>query len=222
MIYRYERKFVFPALDIGRAKSSICLSPLFFSQVHTPRRVNNVYYDTADMRHYRAAINGCSRRLKVRIRWYEDELSSAQLELKIRHASVGTKIIVKLPELTIDSFFCEGGVRKILGDSDAINHKALEVIGEDCLYPVLYNSYSREYYLSKLTAIRATIDTDLRFSDPGGLGDHMTTSRLCSEGVIEFKYPLSLGIDEVLGFSTVPWRLSRFSKYVTGLSMLRN
>ena len=47
--YRYERKFVVAAASTVELELLVKLCPGCFSEVHHPRYVNNIYFDSASM-----------------------------------------------------------------------------------------------------------------------------------------------------------------------------
>ena len=68
--YRYERKFFISNLTKYEIESLIKLHPALFSEIYFPRFVNNLYFDSLNMKNYFDTIDGLGDRMKIRIRWY--------------------------------------------------------------------------------------------------------------------------------------------------------
>ena len=85
--YRFERKF-FITGTIGQSIESIVkLNTAMFSEIFSERLVNNIYFDSENLKNYYANIYGDMERKKIRIRWYGslfDYVDKPVLELKIK------------------------------------------------------------------------------------------------------------------------------------------
>ena len=68
--WRYERKFVISELLQQEIELIIRFHPAMFSEIHQPRWVNNIYFDSFGARNYRDNVEGLRNRVKVRLRWY--------------------------------------------------------------------------------------------------------------------------------------------------------
>ncbi len=96
---RIEVKIPVPAVLLGEVDAWVRLHPVHWRRTYPARRVNNLYFDTADYAGLNANLAGIAERAKLRLRWYGPDLGAieqAQLELKRRQGSGGWKEIVPL------------------------------------------------------------------------------------------------------------------------------
>jgi hypothetical protein len=210
-----------------------------FLPLHPPRMVHNVYFDTPSLRCLHDNIAGNRDRFKVRIRWYgadpppagiratagtgdradpyvpEAAIASAVLEIKRKQGFAGIKSSFPLGALDLS--------RDLAADRLAVHYAAAGVPAAlrsslATLTPVIYNRYRRRYLRSVDGRFRATIDDAMRFRqllrpDLSFRGRQATIPG----SVIELKYRLE-DEAELAGFvGDLPYRVSRNSKYVTGM-----
>ena len=158
--YRYERKFHAPDLTLDQVTMVVARHPAHFVKAYPSRRINNVYFDTADLSDFRAHLLGSDRRRKVRIRWYGESMGAARpavLEVKAKRGTVGTKRHFKLPPLDFDGGINTSAVREAVADGTP----AAAMAGFfSCAQPALFNSYLRRYFVSVDRRFRITIDTE--------------------------------------------------------------
>ena len=76
MNWRYERKFILK--DYEYSKFSFFLKKSNFLKQYEDRMVNTVYLDSIDFDNYTQNIEGHSRRIKYRVRWY-NELKNSEV-----------------------------------------------------------------------------------------------------------------------------------------------
>ena len=160
--YRYERKFLVDQLDERQLEALVRLHPGLFYEPYPPRFINNIYFDTPDMQSYHDNVDGVSKRLKLRMRWYGRLLGSVAkpvLEFKIKQDVVGWKVSFPLLPLEVDATLDQRRLRRSLLSSD-IPAEWQERLRD--MAPVLMNRYHRRYYVSR----------DQRYRDHlrGGLG----------------------------------------------------
>ena len=196
--------------------------PAHFVKAFPSRRINNVYFDTADLSDFRAHLLGSDRRRKVRIRWYGESMGLARpaaLEVKARRGTVGTKRHFSLPPLDFDGRISLDAVRSAVAPGTAA-----EAMGGffACAEPALFNSYYRRYFVSIDRRFRITIDTDMEFR----VVNYRTYSHIRSHKeerlrIIELKYAMDDDREAHEIASRLPFRLTKHSKYVSGLSRLR-
>jgi len=218
--YRYERKYHALDQEIAALEMLIKLHPAHFRETYPPRFVNNVYFDTVSLSSYRTHVEGASRRLKARVRWYGDEdapAGKAIMEIKSRRGLVGTKKSIALGPMdnprSIQASILRDRLRSIPGGQRWI----------ECLAgwtPAIFNRYHRRYYASVDGGFRLTLDTRLAFRAvevrPLAARREFLERRL---SVIELKYAVDR--DAVADRAVeLPFRLERMSKYVYGVQRL--
>ena len=105
---------------------------------------------------------------------------------------------------------------KVLGVPHSICRKFL------VLKPVIVNRYKRKYFLSRDKTFRVTIDQDLKYCSVSKFiksSQNMFTDRF--NVVLEVKYPVDKDNHAGNIGRTISQRLSRNSKYVSGVDLLR-
>lgn len=216
--WRYERKFFMYELTEPKIRAIIGLHPAVFREIFTFRMINNIYFDTEDLQFYHDNMQGCSDRMKVRIRWYGDlygDIRSPILELKIKQGAVGRKESYSLPPFV----FKKGSVPSLhdfISSSDIPDVIKAKLA---CLKPTIVNRYGRTYFLSACQRFRVTLDTHLRYIDPCSIFQ----TPIMDDGakVVELKY--SDREDEAapqIG-SVFPFIVTRSSKYVMGVQRIK-
>lgn len=206
---RYELKYVDDVLSVAQCHQIIRNHPSSFTESFPDRIINNIYLDSPLGQSYLQNVNGVSQRIKYRIRWYGsswENVSGAYLEFKIKQNHLGSKNRIALPD------FNPVDLPGLIEDNRTVWGL------EEGLYPISKNSYRRSYYEDFTGQFRITIDTDLHFGrytgsdSPPGMPFGAT--------IIELKY--SRGLREEADFvqQYLPWRRTKFSKYVEGLTMV--
>ena len=218
---RYERKFLVEGLHAAAVEHSVRMHPAQFSEVFQRRHVNNCYFDSPGLHFYRGSIGGTSPRLKVRVRWYGNlfgEIARPVLELKGKRGLVGTKRSFPLAPIRIDRLSELPRLGGWLGDADVPGEITVVLGG---LRPTLINRYSRRYFVSMDRAFRITLDRDCAFYSTAPprercsseLGDDMTT-------ILELKYTEAADRGASRITNALPFRMTKSSKYVTGVVRL--
>ncbi|MDP6361392.1 MAG: VTC domain-containing protein [Planctomycetota bacterium] len=216
---RYERKFVFDDSYRQNAESLILLHHMHFREVYPPRWVNRIYLDTSDLMFCRANLDGWGRRQKFRIRWYGGlygEVQSPVLEIKIKEGLAGCKSRHQLGPVNIRADISCGCLMDTLK-----NAELPESILESCLSfrPVILVRYLRRYFLSSDGRFRLTLDCHLEYFGFSVYGFSETLPTRHSVSILEIKYSCKDETSsEIAGI--FPFRLSRQSKYVNGVSLL--
>lgn len=220
--YRYERKFLLREQDVAMATQLVMLHPAQFSEIYYERQIHNVYFDDMQMRHLRDNIAGVAKRTKHRVRWYEtqdgDVIRNAQYEIKMKSGEVSKKYVYKLPTVDRKKLFA-GDMRYIvslLADAPLWVQEAALASG-----PTLYNSYKRCYFASADQGFRITIDKDIKAMrlQESFLGPEEAAMQQVSP-VLELKYAASDDprVDSIS--KSLPFRLSKSSKYVSGFQQI--
>jgi len=219
--FRYERKFYiegFPAKDV---ESMLKLHPAIFKEIYHERIVNNIYFDSFDLRHYFENIDGISKRLKVRIRWYGESIGLIEnpvLELKLKHNFHVGKLSYPLNSFKLDNNFSIDTVHKVLKESRL--SKYLNFHLKELSFSLL-NSYRRKYFLSADRRYRITLDSDLKLYRLSPYDNNLLYKLERNlNTIMELKYnePGDMFADEITNY--FPFRMTRSSKYVDGVAEL--
>jgi len=206
---RYERKYKIERLSLPLVHQSIRLHPAGFRKIFPDRQVNNIYFDTTDYNTYKDNVMGIAERRKFRIRWYGKNLeliSNPHFEIKIKNNQLGDKLIHQLKDFTID-------------DLDFITNK-IQTLSNTFkpLHPTLFNSYHRSYFGTPDKKFRITIDSQMSYHS---MRNHnIKTDRIKDEEIVlELKYDQNLDAQTDRITQYFPFRLTKSSKYVTGMEM---
>lgn len=222
--FRYERKFPVKRglLSELAMNSVIKTSPAFFSEIYHKRQVNSVYLDTSSFDLYRENVVGQSRRFKFRIRWYGDNIdfaSKPKLEVKVKYGLTGDKWVYSLPDFEVNKL--NGSSILELAAETGVPELLVEQI--HFLSPVLLNTYERRYYLSVDKKFRLTWDQGMTFFRYVPLqGRFLGTKDERTDYVIELKYKPEHDAEASRIATQFPFRVDKFSKYVTGCDLFYN
>lgn len=220
-LFRYERKFVPTVISRQQVERCLRIHPAAFREIYRPRFVNNIYFDTPSLSNYRASVDGIARRLKVRIRWYGNlfgEVVEPKLEVKERVGQLGTKHIASLEAFDMRSGMTADVIYDRLESADlppnfTANIRSMRV--------VLLNHYTRRYWMSRDGRFRVTLDWGIRFYRMSGRRYIFSHPRRdCSKLILELKYQRNMDPDAERISRDFPCRLSKSSKYVTGMNLL--
>lgn len=216
--YRYERKFLVEELDARQVRGIVAMHPAMFREAYPPRVVNNLYLDTEEMDNYHANLAGAAERCKVRVRWYGEifgVISKPVLEFKIKNGLMGTKESYPFPAFRLEDGFGQGDFQALARQAevpDAVRHhlRTLNV--------VLCNSYKRWYYESRAQPCRVTVDCGMLYMRIGRLDNHfLRRVRDETHVIVEMKYEKTFELQADRVSKTFPFRITRNSKYVTGI-----
>lgn len=208
---RYERKYQVASLALPAVEQVIRLHPQGFRSLYPPRWINNLYFDSPALDAFEDNVAGAPQRVKHRLRWYGrpfGQLKDPVLETKIKDNMLGWKRSQPLPsglyEAT-DFLELAAACRELLG-------KGRE------LQPVLFNSYYRSYWGALACPFRITIDSQLQF----GPYRDWAAPRLSYQDdaiIVEVKYDAKQEAKSDAILQHLPFRLSKSSKYVTGINL---
>ncbi len=218
-LLRYERKFVPDGFTQESLLGLVRRHPALFREVYPERCVNNLYFDTQDLRHYTDHVNGAANRVKIRVRWYGDfhgENEHPALEFKIRHGAVGRKVTYPLPALDLDGEFDRAQFEKALGALPAmVRYQMREHV------PWVANRYRRRYFCSGDRKVRLTVDWRIESMDARHSSVPLRPMHSANPGmVLELKYDPTDADDAAEIAGKFPFRLTRFSKYVRSIESL--
>ena len=216
--FRYERKYTNDLLDYAQVEQILKLHPAGFSEIFYERYINNVYFDTSRFDFYYDNVDGKKERVKYRIRWYGDlfgKIEKPILELKIKDSNVGIKKSYFLKEFEFTKDFDLKDFIEIMKNSDLPEQVLLSIQN---LQPALINRYRRKYFINYSREFRITIDKEIAFFDALKWNTSSRYSVLDEQNiVIELKYDKELN-DKASEISNhLPFRLTKNSKYVTGV-----
>lgn len=219
--YRCERKFVVFELTQHQIEALVKLHPAVFSETYPPRFVNNLYLDSFSLKNYFYNVDGLKDRVKVRIRWYGDLLGLVErplLEIKVKRGSVGRKESYSLNQFPVDESLRIDTMLRVFGKSGLPSALELELIS---LEFSLLNRYRRKYFQTADRRYRITIDSGMEFYHVKGHSNtfaHKSVDR--ANSVVELKYDPAEDPHAEQISKHFPFRLSKNSKYVSGIERL--
>lgn len=202
---RYERKYQVAAHDYYRVYDLIMGNPMGFDIAYPDRKINSIYYDDINYSSYNDNLIGVADRVKYRVRWYGLTLKNIAdpiLEKKIKKGLLGTKEYVKM----IDFDFTLGSPH--LNDLGIVTN---------ALIPTVLVRYDRTYFESYNGKIRATIDRNLEYgiiSNGKLVGAFYHDPKV----ILEIKYSQEDESEAQGCMQSIPYRLSKNSKYVAAMS----
>jgi hypothetical protein len=218
---RYERKYLVEGLSRGQIESAVRLHPALFSEVHQERFVNSLYFDSFDMDDYFESMSGAPDRRKIRIRWYGDAFGSIDdpvLELKAKKGLIGLKDRFSLVPFSFDTDTRLDTIRDVFRRSAIPARLELHLM---FLEPSLLTRYRRKYYQSADGRFRITIDSDLEcYQFSGGNNTLLRSVMRGMETILELKYDPEADEDARRISTCFPFRLTKSSKYVSGVKRL--
>ncbi|MEL0309825.1 MAG: VTC domain-containing protein, partial [Gammaproteobacteria bacterium] len=172
---RIERKVI---LSLGQ--SHLIRPKIFnigFKQIHERRKITSIYFDDLYLNALRDNIDGNRERNKIRLRYYNDIISSAFLEIKQKRGILGYKEKISLSSIGVSPL-----------DLDQILEEVSKWLKTELateFNPVSKINYSREYFQKR--NCRLTIDTKLTSNRLSSSAKNLSFSPTNYE-VIEFKY----------------------------------
>jgi SPX domain protein involved in polyphosphate accumulation len=192
-----------------------------FSEIYHQRYVNSLYFDTVSLASYYDNLSGVKDRMKIRIRWYGElfgKIAEPVLEFKAKDGWAGWKALYKLPSLTLTARIDYNMLIMAMAEIDLPEHLPLLVKSVE---PIIIIRYRRKYFRSSNNNFRITIDTKLSYHAAGkhdNIDAHKYTDHISK--ILELKYQKEFDnqADEVT--KHLPFRLSKSSKYVNGISRL--
>ena len=174
------------------------------------------------MKSYFDSVDGSPNRIKIRIRWYGDLFGDIQkpvLELKIKNGLLNMKNSFPLKPFSIGEFFEYNSIVDVIKISDIPEKLKLEMIS---LEPALLNRYNRKYAQSSDGNYRITVDTNMMFYDINSHNNLFLNKAVdYSNTVVELKYNYNKDDCAEHIVKYFPFRLSKSSKYVTGIEAIK-
>lgn len=220
---RYERKMFISEALYAEVEALIRSHPAMFREVFVQRSINNIYFDTYDLKNYWDNVSGSGNRVKPRIRWYGDQIGvtdNSTLELKSKDGLVGWKERYHIGALSSDSKLTSRALQSAIIKSEMPQCVKLSL---SFLEPTLLNRYIRRYFISQNQRFRVTLDFQMEYLPIGPAGPARLERIKDSKNlVLEIKY----GTEHVEQASDItqffPFRITRSSKYVTGMGLVRS
>jgi len=219
--YRYERKFAVPALTPQAIEAIVKVNPAHFSEIYSERFVNNIYFDSFNLKSYFDRIDGVNNSLKIRIRWYGPlfgYIETPVLELKIKNGPLGKKNSFVLRGFLFNDDFNLAKNQDVFRESDLPDFLKTGLASVEFS---LLNHFKRKYFISADRDFRITIDSGVVYYKLKN--HHNVFLHKISGGngtVLELKYDQDK--DDIVGGITnfLPFRMTRNSKYVNGVENL--
>jgi len=218
--FRYERKFRVSGAGAAEVEAMLMRHPAMFREIYHDRTVNNIYFDSFDYRHFFDNVNGISRRLKIRVRWYGELFGAVKkpaLELKLKHNQHVGKLIYPLGAFRLDGKFSVGAMRVVFGRAALPDIVSMHLADADFS---MLNSYRRKYFLSADRGFRVTIDRDIAVYGLSPRANSFTHVSRDENVIMEMKYNQSGEADADTVTGHLPFRMTRSSKYADGLMRL--
>jgi len=218
---RYERKCVAQVEDHGILTGWIRRQTMAFQRAYPDRMVRSLYFDSPSLDDLGDTLSGVGERRKVRFRWYGErtDVESGVLEIKCKRHSLGVKLSypIVLPE-PLSSLSLDALVMIIARQLP----ESVRPDVEHASQVVALIQYKREYFVSWDKLVRVTLDRDVRIYDQldrTQINANIQTA--CPDvAVLELKYAADLDVDVRNSLEALPQRLSRFSKYSTGVQAM--
>ena len=208
--YRIEKKFVLGKLKNDFLKKLLLING--FNKQYPDRNISSIYLDTLNYNFAKDNINGVSRRKKIRLRWYNDNLDKISYEEKNKENFNVWKKTSKL-NFQIDKTkiieSLKNKISNLYNKHNNFNYKF-----------VLKTNYTRSYWISNNKKIRATIDIDINTSPANDL----TRNLYLGETILEFKFdPINeIHFRNFFNKKISFLRTNKYSKYVRSFIELEN
>ena len=166
---RFEEKFRYCQQDKHKIHSWLINSQMKFFEIYTPRLIHSIYFDDHQLNSYFDNINGNSRRSKVRLRFYNNDISKMNLEIKIKIGDIGYKFVKKFVHnfSSIDDLIESFSNSFLSVNFNEFNNYDSFVLKQH--KPAVLTSYKRRYYQSICDNFRFTLDEDIIYSSTEGL-----------------------------------------------------
>ena len=186
-----------------------------FFREYENRIVNNIYFDSLNFKSFSDNVDGQSKRVKTRYRWYGkfEKQSYGNMEFKIKRNVFGYKKTYNVKDLIIDE-------KK---DFRYINNKIFNELPQDIGIffkqndnPQIINQYEREYFKTKNQKFRVTIDKNIKIFDQRKSNTPNISRKTISQNyiVLEIKFDRKSRKDIEDLISNIPIRISKNSKYI--------
>jgi len=218
---RMEIKFVAREVHRPRLVNWLAMHPAGFKSPYPDRKVNNVYFDTHGYYAHAQNLSGASARVKLRYRWYGEscEPAAGVLEVKCKRNYFGWKLRFKCPDVEMGPQDDWRQFQRSLSADIPLDGR---IWLNTYPFPVMINRYFRQYFVSADEKVRVTIDTGQAVWDQRlkARPNYTLAANLPKSMVVEVKFDRH---DRDLASSIIqgiPIRVSRHSKYITGMNAI--
>lgn len=189
------------------------------TKVYPDRQINNIYFDDLYYTALRDNIVGLSKREKYRIRWHGktfSEIEEPVLEIKRKNGLMGTKDTYKINPITVEK---NRFSPQCILDS-VLYSEVPEIIKCNMTQqrPTLLNSYNREYFALLDHSVRITFDRGLSFYPITSEYGQILNCYVQRDCIMEVKYSEDFRLEAESFMNSLPFRMTRNSKYVQGLA----
>ena len=150
---RLEKKFVYQNGDT--TYKSFLINGMF-KKIYPNRKINSIYFDCDNLKNVWDNINGFGKRIKIRLRWYNQLLNKEVFLEEKKKINLMTVKNVKSLGIFKDTLELKKFIKKSLSQEKLISDKRLN-LGE-----ILTVSYDREYYQDVSKKLRVTIDKNIK------------------------------------------------------------
>jgi len=219
--HRYEKKFVVDGLRARDVIAILKQHPAMFRELYPMRYVNNIYLDSPLLADYYSNVNGYHQRQKIRVRWYHDlfrYVDDAILEFKKKEGEVGTKEQHPFPSFNFDKNLTESDFRNRIQNANLL---AMVKFRLQNMEFSICNRYQRWYFATPDKRFRATVDAGLSFYHLSKLSNQFLQIHHAHHYlVVELKYMVRDDPDAHHIISALPFRITRSSKYVSGVDYI--
>ena len=219
---RYERKYIIPFSYKSIIPEFLITSKLRFTPQYQDRIVNSIYFDTANLQFFYDNINGFNKRRKFRIRWYGDPnfIKKPVLEVKIKNVNLGKKLIFPVEYNQKSNFqFDIPNINEII-EKLKIPQNLSETL--KYLNPILFVSYNRKYFKSKLLECRLTVDSEIEYKSINIRTHSFQKLHNNKNLIMELKYPSNLDLRKLSLLLNFPIRITKSSKYIEGIKLMHS
>ena len=210
-IFRYERKFIVRNITIPELENILRYSNFSFKKSFNKRKVNSIYFDDFDTGSILENLDGSNLKTKFRLRWYGEKkiIKNPVLELKIKESYINHKKIFEIKSLNKE-YFSKKNINNILN-----NLKKRHFFLKN-KFAISSTHYDRSYFLSSKKNIRATVDSNINYTNIKNFS-HSHLNKFSKSLILEIKY--SNRDDEFVraNLKNISFRISKNSKYVNSL-----
>ena len=219
--YRYERKYIVPSHWSNEVLLTI-KKEMECTDLYEQRQVNSIYFDTDDLKFAQQNISGDSTRVKLRLRYYGniDNFYNPHFEEKIKRGNTGTKNIYEVDNCPSDLLIQSLDINKKRSNLPCDIQNLLMN-----LKPIILITYFRQYLVTKDKKFRLTYDNNIRCIP---LTFNNIPFSFANKKFFQYQYHLlevKYGISEDKELSNLmkrfPLRVSKSSKYIAGLNLIR-
>lgn len=217
---RFEKKFIYSPCYEALMPASLYQAG--FTETYQERSIQSIYYEDSYFSLYRDSIIGLGIRSKYRLRYYNFDQTTCQLEDKSRLFDYGLKHSSKPLSANLSSNLM---IVSVLHHQ----HFTLKILPNlmNKYIPTIITAYSRRYFVHSIYKnIRVTLDKNCMYGKPCRVGSnkyHCLLGTPQNENILELKYPVSDESNASELMKQLPAQISqntRNSKYCNGVSLL--